>query len=304
MSNSIAPVTKYLDTYQDVLLLTGLTGDMNKNKQIVFTGTKTVKVLKADTGYATEYNRAVGYVKNDVNGEWQEETMSEDRQHCFGIDTMDSDECGAIYEASFNDAQKKDLAEIDFYRLGKIASTSGITVANAAALSNGQAIDNAIADAEASIVDNEGDLQDCVLYITPVLYTKLKRYLGLNCGRFTTLKDVDFEIEYLDKMKVVQVPQARFYVGTQYNASTKKIEAKQTSDGNGGYTTQKLNFMIVNMNGVAAPVKIHKAKLVASDVNQTSDEDQVDIRFYHTCFVLDNFQKTIYSHPAVAEALA
>lgn len=297
MANSISLITKYLPLYEESLALGELTGDIVNQDKLDFAGAKKVKVFKASVGTAKSYNRAAGYSKNDVTAGWQEMTMDQDRYIKLGIDSMDNEETQDLTnKLVLIEAAKQEKKEIDMYRFGAIATTNNITTATAAALSNGAAVASALDVAEAAIVDAEASIDNCILYITPTLYTKLKRELGDKSGRFTLgTGSYDNRIEYFDGMKVVQVPEARFYVGTQYNETTEAIEALVTNN-----TTQKINFLIVNKDAVACPVKLYKEKFIPEDINADAREDILVLNWYHDAFVFDTMAASIYLHPAVA----
>lgn len=297
MANSISLITKYLPLYEESLALGELTGDIVNQDKLDFAGAKKVKVFKASVGTAKSYNRAAGYSKNDVTAGWQEMTMDQDRYIKLGIDSMDNEETQDLTnKLVLIEAAKQEKKEIDMYRFGAIATTNNITTATAAALSNGAAVASALDVAEAAIVDAEASIDNCILYITPTLYTKLKRELGDKSGRFTLgTGSYDNRIEYFDGMKIVQVPEARFYVGTQYNETTEAIEALVTND-----KTQKINFLIVNKDAVACPVKLYKEKFIPEDINADAREDILVLNWYHDAFVFDTMAASIYLHPAVA----
>lgn len=297
MANSIDLVTKYLPLFEESLALGDLTSDIINQDKLDFAGANKVKVLKAEIGNPLSYNRAAGYNKNDVTVTWQEFTMGQDRYTKLGIDTMDNEETlDQTNKAVLAKAAKEYKKELDFYRLGAIASANNITTTTAAALANGAAVASALDAAEAAIVNADATIDNCILYISPTNYTKLKREIGDKSGRFTLGTGAyDNRIEYFDGMKIVQVPESRFYVGTQYNATTGAIEAKVTNN-----TTQAINFLIVNKDAVACPVKLYKEKFIPESINADAREDILVLNWYHDAFVFDTMAPSIYLHAQVA----
>lgn len=298
MANNMQLAQNYSDDFQEALFLGEKTGDLVNADKFNFAGAKTVNVLKVDVDDLKQYNRQTGYGNSGiVNATYQSMTMQADIYNKYGVDHFDNEEEKmAAISAVLAEVAIKGKKTQDFYRLSKIAGTSGITMANAVTISNGATAVAELDKAEAQIVDDESDRSDCNLYITPKTLQLLKRELGDKSGRFALgTDDYNNQITYFDEMKVVEIPQSRMYVGVQLNSTTNVWEAKVTNN-----TTQKVNFMIVNRTAVVCPLKVDTIKLIDWLDNPNGREDIIVPTIYFDAFVLDKRAKGIYVCPAVA----
>ena len=299
MANNITLAQNFTDAFQKSLFLGEKTGDLVNADNFNFAGARTVNVLKVEVDDLKQYNRQSGYGNAGVvNATYQSMTMQADIYNKYGIDHFDNEEtkmqtvAGVLAEVGIKGKKTQ-----DFYRLSKIAGTSGITVANAITISNGATMVAELDKAEAQIVEDESERSDCNLYITPTNLQLLKRELGDKSGRFTLGEADEYNnrITYFDEMKVVEIPQARMYVGVQLNSTTQVWEAKVTNN-----TTQKVNFMIVNRTAVVCPLKVDEIKIIDAENNPNGREDIIVPTIYFDAFVLEKREKGVYVCPAVA----
>lgn len=298
MANNMQLAQNYADDFQEALFLGEKTGDLVNADKFSFAGAKTVNVLKVDIDDLKQYNRQTGYGNSGiVNATYQSMTMEADIYNKYGVDHFDNEEekMQAI-SAVLAEVAIKGKKTQDFYRLSKIAGTSGITVASAVSISNGATAVAELDKAEAQIVEDESDRSDCNLYASPTFLQLLKRELGDKSGRFTLGTDeYNNQITYFDEMKVVEIPQSRMYVGVQLNSTTNVWEAKVVNN-----KTQKVNFMIVNRTAVVCPLKVDTIKLIDWLDNPNGREDIIVPTIYFDAFVLDKRAKGVYVCPAVA----
>ena len=299
MANNITLTQNFADAFQKSLFLGEKTGDLVNADNFNFAGARTVNVLKVEVDDLKQYNRQSGYGNSGVvNATYQSMEMQADIYNKYGIDHFDNEEtkmqtvAGVLAEVGIKGKKTQ-----DFYRLSKIAGTSGITVANAITISNGATMVAELDKAEAKIVEDESERSDCNLYITPTNLQLLKREIGDKSGRFTLGEADEYNnrITYFDEMKVVEIPQSRMYVGVQLNATTQVWEAKVVNN-----TTQKVNFMIINRTAVVCPLKVDEIKIIDAENNPNGREDIIVPTIYFDAFVLDKRQKGIYVCPAVA----
>lgn len=290
MANTIQLAQNYLGAFEEKLTLGELTKDLNKIKYS-WAGGNAVKVAKPDIVNITSYNRQAGYNASDFNITWQTMTLNQDRVIAISIDEMDNEETKETAVAgALADSAIEATEEMDMYRLGVIANTGVASGVNATAtLSNGQAVYDAIAVGEASQINNKAKLTECILYINATSYMLLK---GAMPYRFIETKTPDAIFESYDGMKVVIVPDTMLSVGTEYNGTTGKIEAKVYNSTKHQY----VNFLIVDKRVVVAPVKLYDKKFIDASVNQTARANKVILNWYHDCFVLDRGAKAIYVH--------
>lgn len=299
MANNITLAQKYADAFQKSLFLGEKTGDLVNADSFNFAGARTVNVLKVEVDDLKQYNRQTGYGNAGVvNATYQSMEMEADIYNKYGIDHFDNEEtkmqtvAGVLAEVAIKGKKTQ-----DFYRLSKIAGTSGITVANAITISNGATAVAELDKAEAQIVEDENERSDCNLYASPKFLQLLKRELGDKSGRFTLGEADEYNnrILYFDEMKVIEIPQSRMFVGVQLNGTTNVWEAKVTNN-----TTQKVNFMIVNRTAVVCPLKVDEIKIIDAENNPNGREDIIVPTIYFDAFVLDKRAKGVYVCPAVA----
>ncbi len=290
MANTISLASNYLGKFEEKLTLGELTKDLNKIKYS-WAGGNAVKVAIPEIVNITSYNRQVGYNGSDFNITWQTMTLSQDRVIAISIDEMDDEETKEVAVASaMSDSAIEATEEMDMYRLGVIATEAVANGVNATAtLSNGQAVIDAIAVGEASQLNAKSRLSDCILYINATSYMLAKGAMPI---RFMSTVGRDYMFETFDKMKVVIVPDSMMSVGTEYNGTTGKIQAKTYNSTK----HQMVNFIIVDKRAVVAPVKLYDNKFIDWKANQTSRANKVILNWYHDCFVLNRLAKAIYIH--------
>lgn len=299
MANNIELGGDYLASYQESLFAGEKTGDLVNAGKFKFGDMKTIDVLKTDVADLTQYNRQSGYgTAGVVSATYQSMTMDVDVARKYGIDKFDNiEQKMATIGSVLAEAAIKVKKLADFIRLSKIAGTANILSATPANLTTGSAVVNALDTAESAILENDSDLNDCNLYITPTIYTLLKRELGDKSGRFTMGTDeITRDFEYFDGMKIVKVPQTRMYVGVECNATTKVWEA--LADNNNAISP--VNFLIINRTSVVCPLKVDEIKFIDNSINPDSREDIIVPNIYLDAFVLEKREKGVYVHAAVA----
>ena len=299
MANNIELGGDYLASYQESLFAGEKTGDLVNAGKFKFGDMKTIYVLKTDVADLTQYNRQSGYgTAGVVNATYQSMTMEVDVARKYGIDKFDNiEQKMATIGSVLAEASIKVKKLADFIRLSKIAGTANVLSATPANLTTGSAVVNALDTAESAILENDSDLNDCNLYITPTIYTLLKRELGDKSGRFTMGTDeITRDFEYFDGMKIVKVPQTRMYVGVECNATTKVWEA--LADNNNAISP--VNFLIINRTSVVCPLKVDEIKFIDNSINPDSREDIIVPNIYLDAFVLEKREKGVYVHAAVA----
>ncbi len=291
---SIALAAKYQPILDEVYKTASLTAFMDaKTKPVDFGGASAVNVFKTSMVGLGKYNRASGYPAGDVTGTWETLTLSKERGRAFSIDRMDDEESlGEAFGTLAGEFIRTQVVpELDAYRFSTYASWTGITeVATPAALDNGSkvlaAFDAAMAQLDADEVPAEGR----VCFIETQCYNYLKGSLTRTLGAQTSADRRVFE---LDGVKVVPVPQARFYKGVTLDDGATSAAggfAKTASTG------RDINFLLLHPSSVLQVTKLADLKVFTPEQNQTADAWLIQYRLYHDAFVYDNKVKGIYSH--------
>ena len=181
--------------------------------------------------------------------------------------------------------------EIDAYRFAKYFAGAG-TTANAAITVGTTDVPALIDTATQVMSDHEVPEDGRILFVSEKCYNGLKakiaRYLA-NEGA------VSRNVEFYNGMRVIRVPEGRFYTSITLN------DGSTSGQTDGGYkgtasTGYKLNFMVVHPSAVVNVVKQSLPKIISPDLNQSADGWIFAYRLYHDAFVLNNKTYGIYAH--------
>lgn len=235
-----------------------------------------------------DYSKTSGYPEGDINLSWVSLKLEKDRGRKFAIDVVDDMEsmkiAGANVMGQFIKFQV--TPEVDAYRFAKWATGSDSTMRANASISTGSALVTAIDVGTAKLTDANVPSEGRILCLTPTLFQLLKA--SQDGRRCYTAQDANIgrAINYFDEMRVLVVPENRFYSGCTI--------------GDSGYTNSgvKLNFMIIHPSAILAVTKHTALKAGEPDVN--IDAYRFAYRLYHDAFIVPNHEKGIYVHSVSA----
>jgi len=255
----------------------------------------TVKVFKTSMDGLGDYSRNGGFTDGDVNGSWETMTLTKDRGRSFQVDAMDDEETiGMAFGTLAGEfIRTKVVPEVDAYRFAKMAGTTGISKATAADITIGTTdVPGLVDEGERQMNEDEVPLEGRLLFISE------SAYAGLRAKVLRTTMNgeggIDKDILTYDGMRVIRVPQSRFY--TAITLADGKTSG-QTAGGFVGTTGAfPINFMIVHPSAVCQVLKHVKPRIFSPDTNQKADAWKFDYRVYHDTFVYDNKVKGIYLH--------
>ncbi len=295
-NNTIALAQRYLPMLDEVYKVYSRSAILD-NPMVDFIGGNTVKVFKTAMDGLGDYSRNNGYVNGNVNGSWETMTLEQDRGRSFQIDRMDNEETldMAFGTLAGEFIRTKVVPENDAYTFAKLAGTTGILTATAADITPGTTdvpglIDTATKDMNEAEVPEERRL----LFISETAYEGLKNKIA----RFTENGEraIYNGIEVYNEMRVIRVPQTRFYTAiTQYDGVTSGQEAGGYVGTSGAYP---INFLIVHPSAVLKVMKHVLPRIFTPDVNQAADAWKFDYRCYWDVFAYENKVKGIYLHRA------
>jgi hypothetical protein len=199
---------------------------------------------------------------------------------------------GVAFAALASDfVRSQSVPETDAYRFATMAGAAGDS--DAADLTDSTVV--AAIDAAVEVLDNANVPEEGrILYVSPTVYKFLKASDSFTRD-IQPGADPNRNFLMFDNMKVVKVPQTRFYSAiTLQDGTTAGQEA-------GGYikdavTGKDINFMIVHPTAVTPIVKINQPRVFDPTVNQDADAYKFQLRLYHDCFVFDNKVDGIYVH--------
>lgn len=295
MANSFQLAQTFLPLLDEVYKANSRTAILDSTKVEIVNG-NTIKVFKTDMDGLGNYNRNTGFVDGSVTGTWETLTLGKDRGRSFTVDRMDNEETiGMAFGTLASEfIRTKVTPEIDAYTFAKIAGTTGIDTATAADITIGTTdVPGLIDEAERSMNENEVPVDGRMLFISE------SAYAGLRSKVTRTVMNgeggINKEIESYDGMRIIRVPQSRFYTAiTLKDGST----SGQTAGGYIGTATTgyKINFMIIHPSAITKVVKHVLPRIFSPDEYQKADAWKFDYRVYHDTFVYDNKVKGIYLH--------
>ena len=300
MANSIALAQTYLPLLDEVYKVSSRTAILDSTKVEIVNG-NTVKVFKTSMDGLGDYNRATGFTQGDVTGTWETLTLGKDRGRSFVIDRMDNEESiGMAFGTLAGEFIRTRVApEIDAYTFAKMAGAAGIDMGAAADITVGTTdVASLVDEAERSMNENEVPGENRILFISETAYAALRNKIAR-----TVLNDVtgiNREVESYNGMRIIRVPQSRFYTAITLQDGT---TSGQTS---GGYTGTKgtgynINFMVVHPSAITKVVKHVMPRIFAPNEYQAADAWKFDYRIYHDTFVFENKVKGIYLHRGATE---
>ena len=300
MANSIDLAQTYLPLLDEVYKVSSRTAILDSTKVEIVNG-NTVKVFKTSMDGLGDYNRANGFTHGDVTGTWETLTLGKDRGRSFVIDRMDNEESiGMAFGTLAGEFIRTRVApEIDAYTFAKMAGAAGIDTGTAADITVGTTdVASLVDEAERSMNENEVPGENRILFISETAYAALRNKIAR-----TVLNDVtgiNREVESYNGMRIIRVPQSRFYTAITLQDGT------TTGQTSGGYTGTKgtgynINFMVVHPSAITKVVKHVMPRIFAPNEYQAADAWKFDYRIYHDTFVFDNKVKGIYLHRGATE---
>lgn len=306
-SNLGSLVTQYTTILDEVIEAEAKTADLTANQNLVgeFVGAGIIKVAKIVMDGLGDYSRASGFVEGDIDLSWETMQLTHDRGRSFSIDIMDDEERLRIVTMNLMTqfVRTKVVPEVDATRFATLAANAGNVVS--AAISTSADATNAVLAAEEIIEDTGVPLSECFLYCTSAfkgLLRKAQEYRLMPGDTPNTL------FEQFDDMRLIPVPQNRFYTAIDlYDGTT----SSPTDETGGGYVKhvstggsdpagKALNFMIVHPEACAAITKHETLRYFAPEVNQAKDAHLWQYRVYHDMLVYENKAGLIYAHAALS----
>lgn len=294
MANNIALAQTYLPLLDEVYKVSSRTAILDSTKVQIVNG-NTIKVFKTAMDGLGNYNRNTGFAMGDVTGTWETLTLTKDRGRAFVVDNMDNEETiGMAFGTLAGEFIRTKVApEIDAYTFSKIAGTSGILSGTAADITVGTSnVHTYIDEAERAMNEQEVPTEGRILFISETAYAGLRNKINRNIE--SGVGTFDNGIEMYNGMRVIRVPQSRFYTAI---TMADGVTGGQTAGGYTGTTgAYKINFLVVHPSALTKVVKHVQPRIFSPEQYQQADAWKFDYRVYHDTFVYDNKVKGIYMH--------
>lgn len=294
MANNLGAVAQEFTNALDEILTAEIkTGDLTLNQELVgeFAGVGKVNVAKIALDGLADYDRSNGFVAGGITTAWEVLALEYDRGREFSIDVIDDEERELVASANAMGefVRTKVVPEVDAIRFAKLFA--GAASGNKAAANlSASTVEDAILAGEAKVAD-ETDLDGCLLYITRPVLNMLRKALPYRIGQG---ENPNGKFETFDDMKLIVVPQARFY------SAIDLLDGTTSGQTAGGYAKasagKNLNFMIVNPRAAAAIQKHQKLRYFSPDENQDADAHKWQYRVFHDLLVFDNKASLVYAH--------
>lgn len=291
LPNKLELAKRYIAILTQVYKYAALTSPLESGvlvKDIQGAGANEVAVGRLEFGTGLkDYNKVSGYGENSLDLEWVTFRLEYDRSASFNIDAVDNLEAMDLLVANTMAPfiRRIVVPEVDTLRFSKWARGSDSATRAFGSLTSGAGLKAAISSAVATLNDNEVSAENRYLVITPTLLELLKDTVGER--RFYTTDDtaIGRKITVFDDLRIIEVPQSRFYSHIQVNS-------------NGGYSNagKALNFMVLDANAVFAVTKRLQLRAWTPDENQQADAYRFAYRLYHDAFCTPDLAKGIYVH--------
>ena len=260
---------------------------------------KTMYIPTVTVNGARDVNRSRidGVFERNWANQWQAVELQMDREWDTLVDPMDIDETAGVAQIAnitraFVEQQK--VPEMDAFIASKLASFAsafgGVSTESLTSATILTEWDNALA----YMTNQRVNRDRVVAYMTPATYKLLKQATGMT--RFievtSGIRDVDRNIARLDGVTVQEVPDDM--MKTAYTFTTGW--AVNT------VSAQQINFLLVDPEAVAFPVKYETA-MVSAPTAQSKGKYLYYERYYYGGFCLDQRQAGVYAHLGAAPSL-
>lgn len=289
-NNSIAYAQKYLPLLDEAYKADSKTAILDTLSDYVqFTGANTVNIFNLNPVGMSNYDRDAGFVPGDVTGTWQPYVLETDRGRSYQVDFLDNDQAmGLVVPNLLATVERQHIIpEVDAYRFAQYAGGAAAAQVITETLSSGAATVASIDLATATLDDAEVPYEGRILFVNPTTYRFLKG--GITRMVMNRDKDVNYNVEMYNDMRVITVPSGRFNTAITLNAPT-------TSSGAGGYTASgdAINYMIVHPSAILQVMAHYAPRIFNPNQNIEADAWRVQPRFAHGAWVKAHKDNGIY----------
>ena len=256
-----------------------------------------IPTVTVSGAHAVNRNSIDGNFSRNWDNQWQAVELEMDREWDTLADPQDVSETAeaasiANITRAFVETQK--IPEMDAYLASKLAGFAsahgGVSTQSLTSSTILTEWDNAL-----EYMTNQRVNRDRVIaYMTPATYKLLKQATGISRFLEVTngIQRVDRNVASLDGVEVVEVPADM--MKTAYNFTTGW--AIDTA------TAQQINFILVDPEAVAAPVK-YETSMISPPTAQSKGKYLYYERYYYGAFMLDQRGAGVYAHLGAAPSL-
>ncbi len=271
-AKELANAYPYLSYFGDIY-----GGEMGERYKPVSGKTVAIPSMVVSGARAVNRDMITGEFNRNFNNEWQNVTMTMDREWDTIVDPMDIVETNDVatianITRTFNEMQK--IPEMDAYAAQKLAEAATTDTEVLTSDSILGAWDNYLAR-----LKNARIARDRVrAYMTPDAYKLLKQAAGIT--RFVDIvggeRNIDRNIGGLDGVRIIETPADLMMSSYDFtNGWTAAGDAKQ------------INILFVDPMAVAAPV-VYETSMMSPPSAQSKGKYIYYERYYYDVFVLEN----------------
>lgn len=256
-----------------------------------------IPTVTVSGAHAVNRNSIDGNFSRNWDNQWQAVELEMDREWDTLADPQDVSETAeaasiANITRAFVEMQK--IPEMDAYLASKLAGFAsahgGVSTQSLTSSTILTEWDNAL-----EYMTNQRVNRDRVIaYMTPATYKLLKQATGISRFLEVTngIQRVDRNVASLDGVEVVEVPADM--MKTAYNFATGwAIDT---------VSAQQINFILVDPEAVAAPVK-YETSMISPPTAQSKGKYLYYERYYYGAFMLDQRGAGVYAHLGAAPSL-
>lgn len=288
MANAITKFKNYTDQLDEVYKYASVTNVLDGDMTLVKEGANANQIVipKMSLDGLGNYSRSTGYVEGSATLTNETVTFNYERGRTFIIDAMDDEETAGVAfgKLASEFIRTKVAPEIDAFRFATYAGKSGISkVGTGTALTSGADVLSALITAQNTMDENEVDINNRYLFITPTLYNLM---MNVDTTKSKAILDGFASIQ--------KVPQSRFYTAIDLKDGTTSGEEA------GGFAKSSsaadINFMIIEKSALLQYPKHIVNKVISPEENQTADAWKFFYRSYGLADVYENKVNGIYLH--------
>ena len=277
MANSIELRKAYTANLDEVYKLASITSVLDGPSDLAKQGANAHELLipKMDMDGLADYNKATGYAAGSVTYEYETKEITYDRGRKFHVDAVDNMDTlnQAFGRLAGEFMRTKVVPELDAYRLSTYAQKAPTKAYGT--LDTGAKVITALRAAKVEIKEQEADISDCILYISPIAK-----------GLIEDMDSIASRAAIEGFAGVVEVPSSRF-----------QSKIKLTSNGFEPDTgSQDIDFLIIPKKAVIQFQKHDVPKIIKPEDNQETDGYLFMYRTVGIAEVYDNKKVAIYLH--------
>lgn len=280
MPNDIKTAVRYLNNDAELAqIFTARSFTNDWLKENVAVGARTVKYRQTTFGSQIlgDFDRETGYTRIEINSDWVEKSLTQDKGNSIMIDKMDGEEAQGI--EIVGQAKKYEntilIPSVDKYNINAVATTTGVKT-NTSALT----VDNieSVLDADLDYLYNTGVSAGVVLHIktsaSRLLKNAAKKTGSISIGNWNG--DLSANVETY--------------------GDTIKAKIKQMPDD---YFPEGVDYILAPIEAIAFMVKYQENVYFDKIPGFGGRRSQVDIGIYYDCWVEPGAEKAVVLHKSV-----